>query len=313
MYGQSGPISPQTSLDPTIERITQLLQGAPNASTTIPVLPPLDSFPNFEGWGILVSIEGIDFDYQFTRDDLHKVFARYGRLSGVDTLAPHFAFGRVWFLRKHEGERAISDLDNKVLNGIHGRLRVTWDPYSLQKMMEPDQGSPSTAGLVDSGAAPQSVRKHTCRFDIGIDNDKEFQVARRIIGQKGSNMKKIVDASGAKLRLRGKGSGYLEGPLKQESPEPLHLCVSCTTQKGYTEAVRAVSEILESVYTDYRKFRKAKRLPEMPDVRVNMRETTLGGERTSTPPEEVEYPSSPEPVITLPERRYDSGYWKVPS
>jgi hypothetical protein len=318
IYGQSGPISPQTPLDPTIERITQLLQGGPNASTTIAVLPPLDSFPNFEGWGILVSIEGIDFDYQFTRDDLHKVFARYGRLSGVDTLSPHFPFGRVWFKSRQDGERAISDLDNKVLNGIHGRLRVSWDPFALQKMLEPDQSSSPSGGLLDSagvaaGATPQSVRKHTCRFDIGIENDKEFQVARRIIGQKGANMKKIVDASGAKLRLRGKGSGYLEGPLKQESPEPLHLCVSCTTQKGYNDAVQAVSEILESVYTDYRKFRKARRLPEVPELKVSVRETTLGGDRSSTPPEELEYPSSPEPVITLPERRYDSGYWKVPS
>lgn len=29
-----------------------------------------------------------------------------------------------------------------------------------------------------------------------------------------------------KLRLRGKGSGYKEGPEKRESNEPLHLCVS---------------------------------------------------------------------------------------
>lgn len=29
-----------------------------------------------------------------------------------------------------------------------------------------------------------------------------------------------------KLRLRGKGSGYKEGPEKKESNEPLHLCVS---------------------------------------------------------------------------------------
>jgi hypothetical protein len=29
-----------------------------------------------------------------------------------------------------------------------------------------------------------------------------------------------------KLRLRGRGSGYKEGPEKRESQEPLHLCVS---------------------------------------------------------------------------------------
>jgi len=35
--------------------------------------------------------------------------------------------------------------------------------------------------------------KYTCRFDIQIPNDKEFQVARRLIGAKGCNMKKIIE------------------------------------------------------------------------------------------------------------------------
>jgi hypothetical protein len=64
--------------------------------------------------------------------------------------------------------------------------------------------------------------KYTCRFDIQIDNDSKFQVARRIIGSKGCNMKRIVRmcANGVvgnahniiKIRLRGKGSGFKEGP-----------------------------------------------------------------------------------------------------
>jgi hypothetical protein len=35
-----------------------------------------------------------------------------------------------------------------------------------------------------------SSGKYTCRFEIQIENDKEFQVARRLIGAKGCNMKK---------------------------------------------------------------------------------------------------------------------------
>ena len=33
-------------------------------------------------------------------------------------------------------------------------------------------------------------------------------------------------ADSLKLRLRGIGSGYKEGIAQQESPEPLHLCIS---------------------------------------------------------------------------------------
>ena len=69
--------------------------------------------------------------------------------------------------------------------------------------------------------------KFTCRYDIQIENDKEFQVARRLIGSKGINMKRIVDQcykgcstpiqDVVKLRLRGRGSGFKEGPCQQDS------------------------------------------------------------------------------------------------
>jgi len=77
--------------------------------------------------------------------------------------------------------------------------------------------------------------KYTCKYEILIPNDKEFQIARRLIGSKGCNMKKIIDECKllephsndiVKLRLRGRGSGYKEGPQNKESDEPLHLCIS---------------------------------------------------------------------------------------
>ena len=45
------------------------------------------------------------------------------------------------------------------------------------------------------------------------------------------NMQDIV-----KLRLRGKGSGFKEGPHKEESNEPLHLCISSKYYDKYVLA-----------------------------------------------------------------------------
>ncbi len=41
----------------------------------------------------------------------------------------------------------------------------------------------------------QKQNKLTCRYDIQIHNERDFQVARRIIGSKGSNMKRIIEES----------------------------------------------------------------------------------------------------------------------
>lgn len=121
--------------------------------------------------------------------------------------------------------------------------------------------SVATAGEAASGdgrgTAPahvKGVKKYTCRFLIGIENDKEFQVVRRIIGAKGCNMKRIVKQTEAKLRLRGVGSGYYEGAGQKESTEPLQLCVSCTSTSGYHTAVKMVEELLETVYNEYRSY-----------------------------------------------------------
>jgi len=142
-------------------------------------------------------------------------------------------------------------------------------------------GNASTSAYQDirvSMATPhvKGVRKHTCRFLIGIDNDKEFQVVRRIIGAKGTNMKRIVRQTESKLRLRGVGSGYFEGAGQRESSEPLQLCVSCTSSDGYRTAARLVEELLETVYDDYRQFCRENNRPQ-PDLRASPQLVSASG------------------------------------
>jgi hypothetical protein len=121
----------------------------------------------------------------------------------------------------------------------------------------------------------KGVRKYTCRFIVGIENDKEFQVARKIIGPKGSNMKKIVRNTEAKLRLRGQGSGYFEGASKTESPEPLQLCISCVSLEGYKIAVKETERLLQGVYDEYRQFCRdtGRSVPE--NLGINLSENQL--------------------------------------
>lgn len=102
--------------------------------------------------------------------------------------------------------------------------------------------------------------KFTCKFEILIPNDQEFQVVRRLIGSKGCNMKRIVDSCksgdqvGVKLRLRGRGSGYKEGPENKESDDPLHLCISATNQEGLKKACGLVTELINKIYEEYKKY-----------------------------------------------------------
>ncbi|KAF4747946.1 hypothetical protein FOZ62_019160, partial [Perkinsus olseni] len=91
----------------------------------------------------------------------------------------------------------------------------------------------------------------------------------------------IVGLSNAKLRLRGQGSGYLEGAVRQESPDPLHLCISCINRDGYLAAVEETKTLLRRVYTEWRNFQinKGRGDPGMMEIQMKEHFLTAAGER----------------------------------
>ena len=128
-------------------------------------------------------------------------------------------------------------------------------------------GSSTPKSPLDSRMSKEctSVSKFTAKFEIPIKNLPGFCVARKIIGHRGKNMKIILgklkesNFNGpiqdvTKLRLRGQGSGFKEGPHNCESPEPLHLCISSKYYEKYSEACTLVENLLKNVYQEYNNF-----------------------------------------------------------
>ena len=57
-----------------------------------------------------------------------------------------------------------------------------------------------------------------------------------------------------KLRLRGKGSGFKEGPKQEESDDPLNLCISSKYKEKYEYACAEVEKLLHQVYNEFYHF-----------------------------------------------------------
>jgi hypothetical protein len=57
-----------------------------------------------------------------------------------------------------------------------------------------------------------------------------------------------------KLRLRGKGSGFKEGPKQEESEDPLNLCISSKYKNKYDEACAEIEKLLLKVYDEFYYF-----------------------------------------------------------
>lgn len=110
--------------------------------------------------------------------------------------------------------------------------------------------------------------KFVCHFEVGLEDDDEFCLVKRIYGKGGCNLKNIAEKYNVKLRLRGRGSGFLEGRgKKQEADTCLKLYCSCENSESYVGAVNEVAALLSNLYRHYRRYARSKGL-EPPELAV---------------------------------------------
>lgn len=134
------------------------------------------------------------------------------------------------------------------------------------------EGKSIAASLVlPRGPVQGDNLKYICVFQIGLEDDEEFCLVKRILGKAGNNMRRIADDCNAKVRLRGIGSGFLEGADGREANMPLQLNVSCITFEEYLAAVDKVGKLLKDLYKHYRRYARSKGM-EPPDVKLALEE-----------------------------------------
>ena len=100
--------------------------------------------------------------------------------------------------------------------------------------------------------------KYVSRYIVQIENEKNFPVTKMIIGNNGKLLRKILldncinyGDHTTKIRLRGKGSGYKEGPKNEESKDPMELCISSLNMVSYMRCSQAIENLLSQVYYQY--------------------------------------------------------------
>ncbi|XP_065912144.1 KH homology domain-containing protein 4-like isoform X2 [Dysidea avara] len=90
---------------------------------------------------------------------------------------------------------------------------------------------------------------------IGMDHAPEaFCLLDRLSGPGGSYLAHIAQQTGAKVYLRGKGSGYLEPTSGREAFEALYLYISHPTQNGMVEAKKLCESLVSTVKKDLQQF-----------------------------------------------------------
>lgn len=100
-------------------------------------------------------------------------------------------------------------------------------------------------------------QKHIGTYYVQIEQENDFNVVRRILGNMGENIKLIVYQQSSfkehhlKIRLMGKGSGFKNRYTEIEFDDSLRICVSSTNNIVFDRACVLLESLLRKIYDDF--------------------------------------------------------------
>ncbi|GAM84246.1 hypothetical protein ANO11243_022400 [Dothideomycetidae sp. 11243] len=89
------------------------------------------------------------------------------------------------------------------------------------------------------------------KIPIRLEPIHGFNIRAAVVGGQGANVKHIQQESGARVQIKGRGSGFYEHDTGVESDEPMYLHVTAPQQTQVDAAKALCLELLEAVTQNY--------------------------------------------------------------
>eukprot|EP00929_Paragymnodinium_shiwhaense_P000203 TRINITY_DN100449_c0_g1_i1.p1 TRINITY_DN100449_c0_g1~~TRINITY_DN100449_c0_g1_i1.p1 ORF type:complete len:460 (-),score=87.99 TRINITY_DN100449_c0_g1_i1:464-1843(-) len=148
--------------------------------------------------------------------------------------------------------------------------------HEYRTFLERMQGRRSTAGSSQRwrGGGVQDARQgaYKCRYLVGIDDDSDFRVVRRLLGPGGENMQFIVaeaaEAGGrARVSVRGRGASRAAPGDRSGNDGPLEVILDATTEASFERSCELIEDMLQDIQDQRMDFCEDRGLPA-PYLRV---------------------------------------------
>ncbi|WVQ98087.1 hypothetical protein IAU59_005209 [Kwoniella sp. CBS 9459] len=95
------------------------------------------------------------------------------------------------------------------------------------------------------------------RIYIGLESLRNFNVRAKTVGPGGMFVKYIQAETGARVQIKGQGSGFLENDTGRESDEPMHINIAAPNQEQIDRAKVLCEDLLVVLREEWQKARDA--------------------------------------------------------
>ncbi|RSH83373.1 uncharacterized protein EHS24_007053 [Apiotrichum porosum] len=117
----------------------------------------------------------------------------------------------------------------------------------------------ATGAPLPPTVAPPTVRPKWPeeKLFINIESMRNFNVRAKVVGPGGMFVKFIQAETGARVQIKGRGSGFLENDTGRESDEPMHISVVAPTDDQIQRAKMLADDLLMVLRIEYDKARSS--------------------------------------------------------
>ncbi|WVN89368.1 uncharacterized protein L203_104591 [Cryptococcus depauperatus CBS 7841] len=119
-------------------------------------------------------------------------------------------------------------------------------------------GLPPPPGVMPNGRVKWPEQK----LHIGLDSLRNFNVRAKTVGPGGMFVKYIQAETGARVQIKGLGSGFMESDTGRESEEPMHINIAAPTDEQVQRAKVLADDLLEVLRSEHAKARDALNQPQ---------------------------------------------------